>query len=253
MKSRRLTEMESYILSHGSATKEELRDTFGISMNTVRRDLAELIQSGRMQKGYGGVKAVDQVPDLVPYSVRSSRPSSAKRAICLAAGRMVHDGDIIFIDSGTTTAHIVEAIQDKHITVITNNIEVMVQALEHENIRLIVVPGEIHRKTYSITGEDSAAFLNHMNTNIAFMAATGASMTGVTNSSPLEYSIKKSAVAHSEKAVLLITGSKFGVTSLLTYATLNQFQAVITDESIPQEYRDKIEDMHINLQIVKAE
>ena len=89
-----------------------------------------------------------------------------------------------------------------------------------------------------------------MNTNIAFMAATGASMTGVTNSSPLEYSIKKSAVAHTEKAVLLITGNKFGVTSLLTYATLNQFHTVITDESIPQEYQDKILDMQIDLQVV---
>ena len=253
MKSRRLMEMESYILSHGSATMEELRDNFGISMNTVRRDVAELIKSGRMQKVYGGVKAVNQVPALVPYSVRSGTTSSAKRAICMAAGRMVHDGDIIYIDSGTTTVHIIDAVKNKNITVITNNIEVMVRALEHENIRLIVVPGEVHRKTHSITGEDSAAFLSHMNTNIAFMAATGASMTSVTNSSPLEYSIKKSAVGHTQKAVLLITGEKFGVTSLLSYASLSQFNAVYTNSAIPQEYRDRLQEMQIDLHIVEEE
>ena len=252
MKSRRLTEMEGYILSHGSATMEELRDHYGVSMNTVRRDIAELLKFGRIQKVYGGVKAVSQVAGLVPYSVRSSTPSSAKRAICVAAGRMVKDGDIIFIDSGTATVHLMEVIKDKNITVITNNIEVMVRALSHENIRIIVVPGEIHRKTHSITGEDSADFLNHMNTNLAFMAATGASLTGVTNSSPLEYSIKKSAVAHTEKAVLLVAGKKFGVTSLLTYASLDQFHTIITDDTIAPEYRQKIEELGIELQIVES-
>ncbi|MBR3738927.1 MAG: DeoR/GlpR transcriptional regulator [Clostridia bacterium] len=252
MKSRRLTEMEGYILTHGSAAMEELRDAFGISMNTVRRDIAELVQGGRVEKVYGGVKAIEQVQPLVPYAVRCSSPSRAKQAICAAAGEMVRDGDIIFIDSGTTTPHIMDVIKDRKITVITNNIEVMFRALDHENIRLIVVPGEIHRKTHSITGEDSAAFLSHMNTTLAFMAATGASMTNVTNSSPLEYSIKKAAVAHTEKAVLLVTGNKFGVTSLLTYASLDQFHAVITDSTIPLAYRERLEEMRVSLKIVET-
>ena len=253
MKSRRLAEMESYILSNGSVTMEELRDKFGISMNTVRRDISELVRPGYIQKVYGGVKAEDRTPALVPYAIRSSTPSSAKQAICFQAAQMVKDQDIVFIDSGTTTVHIVEAIKDKNITIITNNIEVMVQALKYENIRLIVVPGEIHRSTHSITGEESAHYLSLMNTNIAFMAATGASQTGVTNSSPLEYSIKKAAVAHTEKAVLLVTGNKFGVTSLYTYAKLEQFHAVITDSGIPDAYREMMKDLQVELQIVNRE
>ncbi len=252
MKSRRLTEMENYILSHGSATMEELRDAFGVSMNTVRRDIAELTVPGHIQKVYGGVKVSEKKSPLVPYAVRSSSPSTAKQAIGLKAARMVKDKDIIFIDSGTTTMHIMEALKDKHITIITNNIEVMVRALEYENIRLIVLPGEIHRKTHSITGEESASYLSHMNTNIAFMAATGASYTGVTNSSPLEYSIKKAAVAHTEKAVLLLTGNKFGVTSLYSYAELNQFKTVITDSTVPDAYRQSLADMGIDLQITDS-
>ncbi|MBQ6961072.1 MAG: DeoR/GlpR transcriptional regulator [Clostridia bacterium] len=250
MKTRRLTEMEGYILTHGSVPMDELRDVFNISMNTARRDIAELVQGGRVEKVYGGVKAKEKVLPLVPYEVRSSAPSRTKEAIGKAAGNMVHDGDIIFIDSGTTTPHIMDAIKNKRITIITNNIEVMLRSLDHENIRLIVLPGEVHRKTHSITGEDSAAYLSHMNTNYAFMAATGASMTNVTNSSPLEYSIKQAAVAHTEKAVLLVTGSKFGVTSLLSYASLDQFHAVITDSTIPSEYRDHLENSRVELKIV---
>ena len=253
VKSRRLMEMESYILSHTSASMEELCAVFDVSMNTVRRDVAELAKSGRVQKVYGGVQAMMKPKGLVPYAERSSRPSGVKRAICVKAAQMVRDGDIIFIDSGTTTMHLMDTLKGKNITVITNNIEIMLQALAYENIRLIVVPGEVHRKTYSITGEESAAFLSTMNINIAFMAATGASVTGVTNSSPLEYAIKKAAVKQAEKTVLLVTGNKFGVTSLFSYATLDQFQTVITDASVPAEYLEKLQEKGIDVQIAGEE
>jgi DeoR family myo-inositol catabolism operon transcriptional repressor len=251
MKSRRQIEMESYILTQGSATMEELRDHFGISMNTVRRDVAELIRPGYITKVYGGVKAEVQPSTLVPYAVRSRTPSREKQMICLEAAKMVRDGDILFIDSGTTTVHIMEALKDKNITVITNNIEAMMLALEHENIRLIVVPGEIHRKTHSITGEDSAAFLSTMNTNIAFMAATGVSYGGVTNSSPLEYAIKRAAVQHTERAVLLVSANKFGQTSLLTYAQLKDFERVITDDGIPPEWQKHLASLGVEVDIVE--
>ena len=53
MKTKRLAEMEAYILRHGSATMEELRDAFGVSMNTVRRDVTELLKTGGIEKVYG--------------------------------------------------------------------------------------------------------------------------------------------------------------------------------------------------------
>ena len=249
MKTKRISEMEAYILSHGSATMEELRDAFDVSMNTVRRDVAELLKTGGIEKVYGGVRSATQTAVQAAYP----KPGGAKRAICFEAAKLVKDGDIVFIDSGTTTVQIIEAIKDRNVTVITNNIQVMTKALDYENIRVIMLPGEVHRKTLSITGEDSAEYLSHMNTNIAFMAATGASMMGVANSSPLEYSIKKAAVAHAERAVLLVAGSKFGTTSLLIYAGLDKFQTVVTDSRIPPAYRQRLKEMHTDLRIVDAE
>ena len=249
MKTKRLAEMEAYILRHGSATMEELRDAFGVSMNTVRRDVTELLKTGGIEKVYGGVRSATQNAIQAAYP----KPGGSKRAICFEAAKLVKDGDIVFIDSGTTTVQIIEAIKDRNVTVITNNIQVMTKALDYENIRVIMLPGEVHRKTLSITGEDSAEYLSHMNTNIAFMAATGASMTGVANSSPLEYSIKKAAVAHAERAVLLVAGPKFGTTSLLIYAGLDKFQTVITDSRIPPAYRQRLKDLHIDLRIVEDE
>ena len=67
----------------------------------------------------------------------------------------------------------------------------------------------------------------------------------------MEYSIKKAAVANTEKAVLLVAGSKFGTTSLLIYAGLDKFQTVVTDSRIPPAYRQRLRDLHIDLRIVE--
>ena len=249
MKTRRLEEMHKLIIERGSVTMEELRDAFQVSINTVRRDVSELVAAGAAEKVYGGVRAAQRA-GLVPYDERSSVTSASKKAICARAAEMVRDGDIVFIDSGTTTVHLMEALRERSITVITNNIEVIWQALERPNIRLIVLPGELNRKTHSITGEASADSLSEFNTNLAFMAATGVSTGGVTNSSPLEYAVKKTAVQHTERAVLMVTGEKFGVTSLLTYAKLNAFSEVITDSRIPDEWADRLSELGVKLQIV---
>ena len=252
MKAKRLQEMESFLLHQGFVTMEELKARFGVSMNTVRRDAALLVSSGAAEKVYGGLKAARNSSVLVPYENRLQSMNALKRGICARAAAMVRDGDIVFIDSGTTSVHLIDLMQDRSITVITNNVEVELRALDLPNIRLIMVPGELNRKTKSITGEDSARFLSVYNTNYAFMAATGISQDGgVTNSSPLEYEIKRQAVSHTECAVLLVTGQKFGVTSLRTYAHLDQFHTVITDKSAPPQWVERMKMQGIDVQIVE--
>ena len=236
MKSRRLEEMNQYITEHGFAGMDELQTVFGVSINTIRRDVAELIVEGKVQKVYGGVRS--KGPALIPYEIRSSDASHLKEMIGLRAASFVREGDIIFIDSGTTTLWMMEALKNKeNITIVTNNIEVMFRALEQTNIRLIVLPGELHRKTHSLTGEETVQDLARFNIHTAFMAATGISENGVTNSSPMEYEIKKMAIERSRRTVLMVTGDKFGVTSLLTYAGLDDLDTVITDSSMPDRYR----------------
>ena len=252
MKTQRQQQITLYLSEHGSATMEELCEHFDVSMNTIRRDVADIVHEGHAEKVYGGVKSVRKVEGFLPYEQRSLIPSHAKEAICARAASLVKDGDIIFIDSGTTTFHLIDILRERNITVITNNIEVIVRALEVPNIRLIILPGEFHRKSHSITGDASADFLSRFNTNLAFMAATGVAHGGVTNSIPLEYQIKQAAVAHTEKAVLMVTGNKFGITSLLTYAQLADFSRIITDQRIPQDWRNQLNTLGIAHDIVNA-
>ena len=232
MKADRILDMERYILQKGAATMEELRIHFDISMNTVRRDVAELLGRGMVEKVYGGVCARKHEHTLTPYDVRRLGSEDAKAAIGKRAAELVHDGDIIFVDSGTTTLHMIDHLASKRdLTIITNNLEAINRAIPHENITIIALPGQVRRKTRSFTGDDAVHYLRRFNVRIAFMAATGLSSHGVTNSSPLEYEIKKCAVESAETTVLLITQTKFGVTGLMTFAQPEDFDLLITDRA----------------------
>ncbi len=248
MKTDRIQEMERYIIQHGAATMEELRTTFDISMNTVRRDVAELLERGTVTKVYGGVRARPTEQALTPYEVRRRGSEGAKAAIGRAAAELVHDGDIIFIDSGTTTLQMIDHLADKReLTIITNNIEAIVRALPHENITIIALPGQVRRKTHSLTGDDAVRYLRRFNVRTAFIAATGVSSHGVTNSSTMEIQIKKCAVAGAEKTVLLIAEAKFGVTGLMTFAQLSDFDALVTDAQPDAGVRRQLEESGVEL------
>lgn len=233
MKNDRIRAMEQHIAQRGSATMEELCDAFGVSMNTVRRDVGLMTARGTAEKVYGGVRAVRAASAaLTPYEIRRSNSEQAKVRIGRRAAMLVHDRDIIFIDSGTTTLQMIDFLADrKELTIITNNLEVIFRALPMENITLIALPGQVQRKTNSLTGDDAVRCLRRYNIRTAFMAATGVSAHGATNSSPLEYEIKKCAVEISDRAVLLVTADKFGVTGLMTFAAPDAFSAVVTERT----------------------
>ena len=132
-------------------------------------------------------------------------------------------------------------------TIITNNIEAIVRALPHENINIIVLPGQVRRKTHSLTGDDAVHYLQRFNINKAFMASTGLSSHGVTNSSPMEYEIKKCAVENALTTVLLISKSKFGVTGLMTFAKLEDFDILVTDEQPDAEAMSQLQNSKAKL------
>lgn len=227
---------------------QALMEEFAVSMNTVRRDVIELIQRGAVEKVYGGVCARKVQPALTPYEIRRKSNEEAKRKIGRLAAALVHDGDIIFIDSGTTTLHMIDCLRDrKDLTIITYNLEAITKTLHYENMTVLVLPGQLRRKTNSLTGPAAVQELQRYNIRTSFMAATGLSMHGATNSSPMEYEIKQCAIRSSEKSVLLLSSEKFGVTGLMTYAPVSAFSCIVTDRLPSEEYQDYIAGQRVRI------
>ncbi|MVB10170.1 putative HTH-type transcriptional regulator YdjF [Caprobacter fermentans] len=236
MRSQRIEEIRKYIYENKTVTLDDICETFQVSKSTLRRDLSAILQSSDIKKIYGGVTALPK-KGLVSFEERNISNLEAKRRIAAAAAALIQENDIIFIDSGTTTLPIIDYIKEKrNITVLTNNVEIILHAIPYENINIISLSGTLSRKTLSFTGASAVQVLQNYNISKAFMATTGFSIeNGVTNSSPLESDIKRAVVQRSQKVHLLADSSKCNIVSLITYCGLDKINTLVTDASPSKE------------------
>jgi len=254
MKSIRIKKMEEYILEHDLVSMADLRDTFKISMNTVRLDVAYLVDKGTVRKIYGGVCS-NISNNLIPFEERQTKNSHEKRSVGKAGAALVEDGDIIYIDSGTTTMYIVDYLGDcKNITVLTNSLNVINRAVLHPELNVISLPGTLERKTNSFVSADTVRALEKYNVKKAFMASSGISETGmITNSSPPEYEIKKAAIINSQEVYLVIDSSKYGKSGMMTYADISEMSKVIIDKNADSELLELCESHGVETILAQSE
>ncbi len=237
MKISRLNSIEQYVISKETVSIDELCEVFGVSKNTIRRDLNDLEARGHIAKVYGGVTIVGS-PGAVPMPVRSNLNSSDKNQIGMLAANEVQDGDTIFIDSGSTTVCLLRYLSSrKRVTVITHSLGAMSEASKYDNLSLISLGGIYNAATDSFTGLSTFEMLSGMTINKAFMAATGISLeSGMTNTTFLEAEIKRGVVQHAGGIYLLADSSKLDKSAVISFCPLKDITAFITDRRPPEKY-----------------
>lgn len=247
MKIKRIEEMEQYIRLKKKVSLDELCEVFDVSKNTVRRDVNEIVKLEGYEKVYGGVEFVRNF--LLPFEERNQRAMEGKKVIASLAAAEISSGDIVFIDSGTTTQYIPDYLDPSiQLTVLTNSLTIINRFVTFRNVTIIII-GEIYkRKTNSFVGLDKSILLDKYNIHKAFMAATAVSIeSGLTNSDNQEYDIKRTVVDKANKLYALIDEHKFGKSALVTYSKIEQMNAVITDSPIDSTYSNYLDENGIDL------
>ena len=242
----RMQELKDYIQQHEKASIDELCQAMGVSKSTLRRDLDLLAGEGWIEKVYGGVKYRDS-SQLIPYENRGVLNAEAKRAIGRRAGELVEEGDVLFLDSGTTTPYMLESLSGKHVTVLTHSISVINAAGALPDVALFALPGLYYPKTKSFRCMDTVAFLRKYNITKAFMAASGFSRSGVTNSATWEYDIKQYVAHNAQKVYLCIDSAKFGVTRMMTYCEAEQLTGIVCEAAPGEEWLEYLEEKGVQL------
>ena len=252
MKEERRKRMGELVATRRTVTMEELCAYFDVSMNTVRSDVAYLVQTGAAEKIYGGVRAKDQKQAPL-FASRAQLRTDQKKAIALRAEALVEDGDILFLDAGTTTMHLIDCLSPwKKVTVVTASLEVVRRAVVMENVQLIVLPGAYNRRTNSLCDVGTLEYLARYQFTKAFMGVSGVSEEGQLNvSTYLEFEIKRTALSRSQEKYLLADARKFGGTGLMSYGALSDMTALITDWNCPPSVRYYCAEKQIPLLLAK--
>ena len=241
MKESRIHEMQEYIKKNQFASIDELCGKFERSVTTIRRDIDQLANMGFVKKIYGGVKWAprDEI-EMVPFQQRTLTNVDEKKIIGKLAASFVEEDDVIFIDSGTTTVQMIPHLEHlNRVSIITNNLNVVLMGANYPNLEVILLGGRLSRSTASFILNRALTHLP-FNINKAFMAATGISIeAGVSHSSSGEFDIKKAVIKQCSDRFLLADHSKFGTSALLTYAQLEDFHYIVTDKKPSKEYEAK--------------
>lgn len=254
MRVERIDNIIEFVYKNKNVTLDQICDNFNISKSTVRRDLSEILKDSNLQKTYGGITLKNKLDNrkyLTSFNERNIENIDKKLAISKKAATIVEDNDIIFIDSGTTTFYMADYLDKiNNLTILTNNLEVIFRAAKYKNINLISLSGTLNRETLSFVGTTSISTIKKFNMSKAFMATTGFSiLNGVTNSSPLEFDIKRTVISKSSKIILLADSSKFNSVSLMTYCDLEDIDILITDKMPDKEIKDYLFAKKISIEI----
>jgi DeoR/GlpR family transcriptional regulator of sugar metabolism len=223
----------------GKVDVSGLSELFGISRETIRRDLRNMERNRILKRTHGGAVPLEGRTgrgNEYPLLVRSAHKNEEKQNICRRAACLMKDGDTIFIDNSSTTVAIPRYIaQDMKLTIITNSIQLILEVGKQRNEKLTVIciGGVLNIKNFSVTGILSREFSQNFFPDIAFMSCRGLHETmGMTDGSVLEIEVKKDIMSRSSKFVLMADHTKFGQIGAVFMGSLDKIDCVITDKKI---------------------
>lgn len=250
MKLKRLNSIVEYVKSYEVCTYEELCNHFGISMSTIRRDVSELIRDGKIEKTHGGICASSKLEESKDKK-QLIKFDYTKDSIARLASEMVEDNDIIILASGSTVAHMVKYLKDKkNITVITNNLVVLNEAMSCD-FNVVNIGGNLDRKAMSFVGTQTTKQISELNANKCFISCNGISLNGISNVVDLEANIKQAEMKIGQEIILLADHTKFGVMSLYNIAPIEELDYLITDKRVNKEYEQAFKEANVKVLVAE--
>lgn len=208
----------------------ELSERFGVTEETVRRDLQKLEEEGLLHRTHGGAVALQSAQEDLPYPLRQTINLTAKRRIAERAATLVQDGAAVMIDSSSTAFEVLPFLRNHHdLTIITNSVRLPVDpaAAGHS---IVSAGGELRHQSLTFVGPLAIQALSRFNADIALISCKGMSRSaGIMDASIADAEIKRAFISHARHICLLVDGDKFDGGGLISVAGFDAVTTVITD------------------------
>jgi DeoR family transcriptional regulator, fructose operon transcriptional repressor len=242
---------KDYILGviekEGKVKTDDLVRRFSVSSETIRRYLEELEGERKLKKVYGGAVRINVSQDEPSHLTREVFRAEEKRRIGLAAAALIGDGDIVFIDEGTTTLQIVEHLGGKKdVTIITNSIPVLSRLilLDQKDLfhcELIFIGGHVQMRHLRVAGSIAEQMLDRLQADKAFITIDGASLRkGYTAINVDKACASRRMLEHARQGIIVADDSKIGVDCFYKIANLDEVHTFICNRDAPEEWRQQM-------------
>lgn len=192
-----------------------------ISESTVRRCVDKMSSDGLLVKIKGGAALSEKLNIDIEVHERFIQNISEKQDIANKAQKLIKNGDLIYLDAGTTTFFVIRHLKDRNITVVTNGI-MHINELVKYGIKTILIEGEVKHSTKAIIGVEAVNSISKYRFDKCFIGTNGVNLeTGYTTPESNEARLKEKVIRHSEEKYILVDYTKFNKISNITFADIS--------------------------------
>lgn len=229
-----------------------LASAFGVSTETVRRDLSVLEGQGVLRRTHGGAVPVERLRFEPEVAERLATMAEEKGRIARAALRFVPARGAVLLDAGTTTGALAEVLPvERELTVVTNCLPIASLLAPRPKLNVIVAGGRVRSQTLAAVDDLAARFLDGFAPDVAFVGTNGVTAgRGLTTPDTAEAAAKRAMIRSARRVVLLADHTKVGQEHFVRFADLNEVDAFVTDGGVEDEAVREFESK--GLEVVRA-
>jgi DeoR family transcriptional regulator, aga operon transcriptional repressor len=227
-----------YIEQQQRITVNQIVAQFDVSLATARRDLEVLADQGKVQRVHGGAIAVRQASPEPPILQRTTEQTSEKVRIGQAAADLIHDGETVFLSSGTTVLEVARQLHGKrNLTVITNSMLVVNELASTNDITVISLGGILRHSEMSLIGHITELALSELRAEKVILGIRAIDPENGLTSGYLPETMTDRAILKIGREVIVVADhTKCGASATAFVAPITSVHTLITDSATPQDF-----------------
>lgn len=247
----RRKEICGLLKEHSAVTTVMLAEKFDISIETIRKDLLLLEKANELDRVHGGAVAKSTVKRYKTYSQRVESMIEEKKEISKIASKLIKNGDIIALDTGSTAKVFIDVLMEKFdcLTIVTHSADVFDAARSYKDFEIILCGGFYLKSENSFYGDFALEMLDNIRVSKAFIFPSGISLNGgICDSivSPLAQ-MQKKLITCADEIIVVADSSKYEKTSLMKISDTNKKYTYICDSKLPEEIKQIYRANEINI------
>ncbi len=250
LKEERQSRILELLQINGKVVATELSQALSVSEDTIRRDLRDLSEQGRIHRVHGG--GLPHSPAAVSYQDRLSQSGPSKRTIASAAVKHIQTGQVVFLDGGTTNLQVAQLLSPNlRATFITNSPTIATTLSDYPEIEVILIGGRLDKEQQVVIGAVAENLLRTFHFDVCFLGVCSIHpIAGITVPDLEEASFKRSLILQSDHIVALASSEKLDTSSPFFVCPLIDLDILITNRPADLTILESYKELDLNLEIV---
>ena len=234
----------------GKVTVEGLADRFGVTLQTIRRDLSELAEAGRLERVHGGAILPSGTTNI-GYEERRALNLDAKQRIAMACAAQIPDDTSLFLNIGTSTEAVArELLQHRNLMVVTNNMNVANILVANPDCEVIVAGGSLRRSDGGLVGTLTTEVIGRFKFDLAVIGCSAIDLDGdLLDYDVQEVGVSQTILRQSRRTFLVADHSKFTRSAPARIAPIADLDAVFTDRPFPGDLARRCDDWGVAVHV----